>query len=613
MLGRIRRTINGSMRNKNGATLVELLVTFALIGIFMAAVTAMLMSSLRLFGRMQDTSSAVTVSDLILDKITGEITAADIPEKGSTASSGYYFWLEPKQAAEGSRSGEAAKSRWVVFRNRSGSPIGIFAGESGDVSPENMGKGQLFIKYYAVSKDKQKEVEEIDWHFDNNVYMGYKITDLYFEQEDPEHHPNVVTVHLTIKNERTGFEYSAHRYAECYNYDGDYMFARNDTAHNFPKEAEEFEIKNPGGEPDGPTDPTDPSEPTEPELPTEPTGPTEPDKPDPQKYAYVLQCYISSIYNSTYYSNLSKDGYKLSGGLEETHFLGNIKMEASWSDKDKIVDTPLLFDGYLPVTKQYIIKLSEYETVWINDYIYYEPVDVKLILRAVCGDEILLPDTEITAKYKTVVRIDGKPEISGYECLTKSQQSIIRIMGKGELIYEIEYIKLGNHPYKTVSNDITVYSGWNIVQDSKWKSIGEAAIRFFNSEWEELGTVDKSKVYGTTFEVDGKKYALLGKEDGSKLKEDDAQKIAKENLKKDFEEIGRIKAGEIKGIEAEELLEYLASVYMSKEDQELIDDADDIKFVFSEEYGKKTQIEKIVFETDSSPKEKITISFKIKY
>lgn len=257
MLDRMRRTTNGVMRNENGTTLVELLVTFALIGIFMAAATAMLTSSLRLFERMQTTSSAITVSDLILDKVAGEITAADLPE--SEGDKGYYFWLEPRESSVNGKTTAEERSRWVVFRNRSGSPIGIFAGESGNPPQEDMGKGQLYIKYYAVSKEGEKAVDEIDWHFDKNVYMGYEITELSFEQEDAENHPNVVTINLTIKNNRTEFEYQSKRYAECYNYNAPVMLARDDGKADFPKKAEEFEINPPGGggEPDGPPEPND--------------------------------------------------------------------------------------------------------------------------------------------------------------------------------------------------------------------------------------------------------------------------------------------------------------------------------------------------------------------
>ena len=51
-------------KEKSGITLVELIVAFALIGLFMTAASFVLTSSLRLFTRMQSVSSAVTVRDV---------------------------------------------------------------------------------------------------------------------------------------------------------------------------------------------------------------------------------------------------------------------------------------------------------------------------------------------------------------------------------------------------------------------------------------------------------------------------------------------------------------------------------------------------------------------
>lgn len=263
----VKRTMKECLDDKSGTTLVELIVTFALIGLFMTAATGMLTSSLQMFGRMQATSSAITVSDLILDKVSGEIVAADIPKKTEGSNSGYYFWLEPEVATQ------EVKSRWVVFRNRSKSPIAIFAApttEGGEVDIAGMGKGQLFIRYYAVSKEEQKAVEEIDWHFDSNVYMDYTIERLNFSRENAGEHPNVVRIDLTLRNKKTGFEYSSYRYAENYNYDfkSNYMCARDEIEPGnraFPLEAKEFEIKpseggGGGGEPEKPEEPDTPEE-----------------------------------------------------------------------------------------------------------------------------------------------------------------------------------------------------------------------------------------------------------------------------------------------------------------------------------------------------------------
>ena len=194
-----------------GVTLVELIVTFALIGMFMTAASFMLTSSLRLFIQLQSVSGAVTVSDVLLDKIAGEIAAAKEPDMDNSDAAfdygGYYIWMEKDDG-----------SQWMTLWNRSGSPMAIYAD----------GGGELCLKYYETVRgkvgaevtDDSLTVPEMDWHFDHGVYMGYRITEggLTFTREDPENHPNVIRIDLEIHNEKSGFTYRASRYAECYNY-----------------------------------------------------------------------------------------------------------------------------------------------------------------------------------------------------------------------------------------------------------------------------------------------------------------------------------------------------------------------------------------------------------
>lgn len=262
---RLGEHIKKQVSDCRGVTLVELIVTFALIGLFMTAATSMLTSTLKLFTRMQATSRAITVSDMLLDKIAGEITAAIVPPENST--NGYYFWLQPKSVAK------EGEPRWVVFRNRSKSPIAIFAAEAqedGKANIETMGQGELFIRYYSVSEHEGRAVHELDWHFDSRVYMGYSIDKLWFEQEYGDEHPNVVKIHLTLRNPRTGFVYSTFRYAENYNYDfaSNYMCERTETEPgiiSFPVEADEFRIKGQNGGTEKPEPKPEPEPEPEPE------------------------------------------------------------------------------------------------------------------------------------------------------------------------------------------------------------------------------------------------------------------------------------------------------------------------------------------------------------
>lgn len=195
----------------SGVTLTELIITFALMGIFMTAASFMITSSLQMFTRTRNTANAVMVSNLLLDKITGEISAAILPADGK---SGYYFWLE-----------DSTESEWVVFESRSGSPVAMYVSH-----------GRLFVKDYD-------DLSETDWHFDDMVYMGYQITRLTFSQPEPADHANVIQIDLELSHERTGFVYRTRQYAKNYNFDPatDYIGVRPESGNGMPVEAEEFE------------------------------------------------------------------------------------------------------------------------------------------------------------------------------------------------------------------------------------------------------------------------------------------------------------------------------------------------------------------------------------
>lgn len=213
MMWKFRRMMIGrKWKDCSGMTLTELIVTFALMGIFMAAATFMITSSLRMFTRTKHTANAVIVSNLLLDKITGEISSAVLPAEGKN---GYYFWLE-----------DSGKSGWVAFESRTRNPTAMYVSD-----------GKLFLRDY-------NDLTETDWHFDDKVYMGYRIAKLSFSQPEPVGHANVIKVDLELRHDRTGFTYHAKQYAKNYNFDpaSDYICARSDGARGMPVEAEEFEI-----------------------------------------------------------------------------------------------------------------------------------------------------------------------------------------------------------------------------------------------------------------------------------------------------------------------------------------------------------------------------------
>ena len=66
-------TLRSLLRGRKGATLVELVITFALIGLFAAGTCQIISTSIKVYHQVRGLNNARQVSDTLLEKITGEI------------------------------------------------------------------------------------------------------------------------------------------------------------------------------------------------------------------------------------------------------------------------------------------------------------------------------------------------------------------------------------------------------------------------------------------------------------------------------------------------------------------------------------------------------------
>lgn len=57
--------------------------------------------------------------------------------------------------------------------------------------------------------------EDSDWKLDQKAYMGFRITQMQIQKRNDK---NILEVSFTIKNLKTGFEYSTFRCTKCYNF-----------------------------------------------------------------------------------------------------------------------------------------------------------------------------------------------------------------------------------------------------------------------------------------------------------------------------------------------------------------------------------------------------------
>lgn len=185
---------------RRGVTLVELVVTFAILVLFTVCSTQLMSSAIKVYHQMKSVNYSRQVMGTLMDKIAGELEGAQesITLNGSTSSATL----------------EIIGKKRVALRDRTQSPVEIYNDED----------GRLCVKYLAVTgKDETGSelirYEPVEWKYDDPVYMGFKIEKLTFEIADTTEYPkNVLKVGMTIKSDKYG-SYSTTRYVECYNFE----------------------------------------------------------------------------------------------------------------------------------------------------------------------------------------------------------------------------------------------------------------------------------------------------------------------------------------------------------------------------------------------------------
>lgn len=232
------------LTDKKGVTLIELVVTFALISLFVVLASQAIASAMRVYSHIQGINMGRQVSDTLMDKITGQISGAQAMVNKQETS--VIISTEANRKTENGTAsytpvGEGESGTLVDFYNQGKSHVTI---KTEQIKNKASNQRQLVIYYYPV-----RAYEEVDWKFDQKMYMGYSIKELKFAWADKSEYPeNVMKVDLTITGKYG--DYAATRYVECYNLDN------GDSSTEPPSGG--------GSVPDPPVDPTPPVDPEPP-------------------------------------------------------------------------------------------------------------------------------------------------------------------------------------------------------------------------------------------------------------------------------------------------------------------------------------------------------------
>ena len=209
----LKNRIFNRKRKDHGATLIEMIVCFALLGIFMVCASALITSITSIYYSIRGEICSREVSDIVMEKIVSELDGAKyFDETVAGANSG-----NPKISAD-------HKS------------IDLFDKTDTRVILRKNNQNKLEIYYYPIEYEQGStdNRQETCWYFDDSVYNGFFVTDLKFyrggdtikEEISTEYGlgsismsdygDNVVLVLLTMTSEKYGV-YHYHRFVRMTN------------------------------------------------------------------------------------------------------------------------------------------------------------------------------------------------------------------------------------------------------------------------------------------------------------------------------------------------------------------------------------------------------------
>lgn len=179
--------------NHAGFTLVEMIVSFALLSLFMVAATRMISYTIGIYYSASGHMNGMQVANMISNKIVGQI------ETASAAKTPHV-----NAGAEGIDS--------ISLIDATGSAVTITASAQEGAAPE---EAYMNISYNEVSEGSI-HYDAVDWRFDKKAYLGYYVKELRFENPGDTYPDNVLKMTLTLHSGRYG-DYTTVYYIKCVN------------------------------------------------------------------------------------------------------------------------------------------------------------------------------------------------------------------------------------------------------------------------------------------------------------------------------------------------------------------------------------------------------------
>ena len=205
--------------SNKGMTLIEMIVSFALLAIFLASAAAIIGTITSMYFEIKGENYSRQVSDIVMEKVESEIDGSKYKVGNDKEN------LRILSTATSDSNDSEEKGRALILTDKTNTKIKLYS------DPDSK---ELIIHYYPIGDS----YEATDWKFDKSVYNHFSIEELYFIRGDKigddsvgidiseyglegisagTYGKEIVGVFLKIHSSRYG-DYYSYRLVKMYNY-----------------------------------------------------------------------------------------------------------------------------------------------------------------------------------------------------------------------------------------------------------------------------------------------------------------------------------------------------------------------------------------------------------
>ena len=211
----INNRIMNRLRDNHGTTLIEMIVCFAVLSIFMVCATMLISTITMLYYNIQGEIYSREVSDIVMEKMVSEIDGAEYSKSGLTDP--------PIIENENTK---------ITLCDKTDTKVSLYNGTDVDAD-----KG-LIVDYHEINylesgvRNDELSRYGTKWFFDSSVYNGFKVKDIKFYSGGSTisaadsskygissmsgYDENVVLILMELEHGKYG-TYKYHRYVKMYN------------------------------------------------------------------------------------------------------------------------------------------------------------------------------------------------------------------------------------------------------------------------------------------------------------------------------------------------------------------------------------------------------------